>query len=156
MWNVFVYTLRFYHSNSLYAIFIYKCVTMKVCMINSITTITNSTLCFRHFSFPVFLLLPPPSVSVCFWPDARQQAAHAEGLLPVQLIQGSLQVLHQPEGGDPTLPSEPRGVRDHPVYLRASPGGRVHPQSLLRKEEHLRVSERAGWWWSAEGIWEYV
>lgn len=77
---------------------------------------------------------PPPP------PDAREQAAHAERLLPVQLLQSSLQVLHQPARGDPALPPDPGGVRHRSLHVRAAPGGRVHPAGLLRKEEHLRVS----------------
>lgn len=72
-------------------------------------------------------MTPPPSPLL----DAWEQAAHAEGLLPVQLLQSSLQVLHQPARGDPAFPSEPRGVRHRPLHVRAAPGGGVHPARLL-------------------------
>lgn len=63
--------------------------------------------------------------------DAREQAAHAEGFLLVQLLQGPLQVLHQPARGDAAFPPEPRRVRHRPLHVRATPGGGVHPAGLL-------------------------
>lgn len=96
--------------------------------------LSNPNLSSLSILLPVWL---PPS-------DAWKQAAHAEGLLLAQLLQGSLQVLHQPPGGDPALPTEPRRVCHRAFHVRASSGRRVHPESLLWKEEHLRVSGCGG------------
>ncbi|XP_039769875.1 calpain-3 isoform X3 [Ornithorhynchus anatinus] len=70
--------------------------------------------------------------------DARKQGAPAEGLLPVQRLPGPQQDLHQHAGGVRALPAAPRRVRHRALHLRAPPGGRVHPQGLLREEEPLR------------------
>lgn len=72
--------------------------------------------------------------------DVWTEYASAEGLLLVYGLQGQMQDLHQPAGGNGAFPSASRRVRHHPHGLWTPSRGRVHSQGLLWEEEHLWVS----------------